>query len=375
MKKLAFTLAALLCASPASAQFGGLDKIAKGVQKAKKIADVKISDAEERQIGQQVSDKIVEDFGVFQDPAVNKYVTLVGTILAQASARPDLAWQFVVLDTEGVNAFAAPGGFVHVTKGLLGLMKNEAELAGVIAHELIHITEKHTVNAIQKGDAFSVASDEVNASGGMTGTLVSKFADAAYKNILDNKFSRNDEGESDEKGVQLANKVGYAPSGLSDALGKLAARMAGRNEPSGLMASHPIIKDRIAKIEQTIKAKKLAATATVAARYTGTIKFDVTPIDAVALVPEGSRGLAGGEEKKKEGESKPAETKSSGGGLGGALSKLSGGGKQAQQSQTVASAGARGVNPDRDAVGGPNKNRVKITLTPTEVDAFRKGIA
>ena len=374
MKKLAFTLAALLCATPAFAQFGKLGDIANKAAKVKKIADIKVSDAEERQIGQQVSDKIVEDFGVYQDPAVNKYVTLIGTILAQASARPDLDWQFVVLDTEGVNAFAAPGGFVHVTKGLLGLMKNEAELAGVLAHELIHITEKHTVNAIQKGDAFSVASDEVNASGGMTGTLVSKFADAAYKNILDNKFSRNDEGESDEKGVQLANKVGYAPNGLSDALGKLAARMAGRNEPSGLMASHPVIKDRIAKIEQTIKGKKLAATATVAARYTGTIKFDVKPIDEVALVPEGTRGLSGGE-PKKEGESKPAETKSSGGGLGGALSKLSGGGKQAQQSQTVASAGARGVNPDRDAVGGPNKNRVKITLTPADVDAFRKGIA
>jgi len=257
----------------------------------------------------------------------------------------------------------------------LGLMKNEAELAGVLAHEVIHVTEKHTITAIQKNDMVSVASDEVSSSGGMTNTLVAKFADAAYKNVLNNQFSRNDEGESDEKGVILANKLGYAPTGLGDALTKLADRMAGRQEPSGLFASHPVIKDRIAKISQLVKSKKLSATATVAARYTGTIKFDVKPIDQVALVPEGSRGLAGGEEKKKEGEAKPAETKSSGGGLGGALSKLSGGGKQAQQSQTVASAGARGVNPDRDAVGGPNKSRVKITLTPAEVDAFRKGIA
>ncbi len=385
MKKLAFVLGLMLCApvlserlntrvegAPASAQFGKLGDLANKAAKVKKIADIKVSDAEERQIGQQVSDRIVEDFGVYQDAAVNKYVTLVGTVLAQASARPNLDWQFIVLDTEGVNAFAAPGGFVHITKGLLGVMKNEAELAGVLAHELVHVTEKHTVNAIQKGDAFSVASDEVNASGGMTGTLVSKFADAAYKNILDNKFSRNDENEADEKGVQLANKIGYAPNGLSDALGKLAARMAGRNEPSGLMASHPIVKDRIAKIQQTIKGKKLAATATVAERYTSTIKFDAIPLDQVQLVPEGSRGLAGGEEKK-DGEAKPAK---SGGGLGGALSKLSGSdNKQAQQSQTVASAGARGVNPDRDAVGGPNKNRVKTTLTPADVEAFRKGIA
>jgi beta-barrel assembly-enhancing protease len=372
MKKLAFTLAALLCATPAFAQFGKLGDIANKAAKVKKIADVKVTAEEERQIGQEVSDKIVQDFGVYQDPAVNKYVTLVGSVIARASARPDLDWQFVVLDSEGVNAFAAPGGFVHITKGLLGLLKTEAELAGVLAHEVVHVAEKHTVNAIQKSSGMSIASDELNSSGTMTRGLVTKFANAAYKAVLENEFSRGDEGESDEKGVVLANGIGYAPTGLRDALTKLAERMGGRTEKSGLFASHPVIKDRIAKIDQTIKSKRLAATATVAARYTGTIKFDVKSIDGIALVPEGSRGLSGAEEKKA-GEPKPAK---SGGGLGGALSKLSGGdNKQAQQSQTVASAGARGLNPDRDAVGGPNKNRVKISLTPADVEAFRKGIA
>lgn len=373
MKKLAFTLAALLCATPALAQFGKLGDIANKAAKVKKIADIKVTPEEERQIGQEVSDRIVQEFGVYQDPAVNKYVTLVGSVIAQASTRPDLDWQFVVLDSEGVNAFAAPGGFVHITKGLLGLLKSEAELAGALAHEVVHITEKHTVNAIQKSSGMSLASDELNASGGMTRGLVTKFAGAAYKTLLENEFSRDDEGEADQKGIILVNGIGYAPTGLRDALTKLAERMGSRTEKSGMFASHPVIKDRIAKIDQTIKSKKLAATATVAARYTGTIKFDAKPIDDLALVPEGSRGLAGGEEKK-EGESKPA--KSGGGGLGGALSKLSGSdNKQAQQSQTVASAGARGLNPDRDAVGGPNKSRVKITLTPADVDAFRKGIA
>src|SRR4029453_12307483 len=107
--------------------------------------------------GQQGSDKIVEEFGVYQDANVTKYVTLVGAVLALQSPRPGLDWQFVVLDTEGVNAFAAPGGFVHITKGLLGLMKNEAELAGALAHEIIHVTEKHTVKAIQQGDMVKVS--------------------------------------------------------------------------------------------------------------------------------------------------------------------------------------------------------------------------
>ena len=216
----------------------------------------------------------------------------------QASTRPNLNWQFVVLDTEGVNAFAAPGGFVHITKGLLGLMKNEAELAGVLAHEIVHVTEKHTVNAIQKNNMVSVASDEVGSSGGLAQSLVTKFAEAAYKNILNNEFSRNDEEESDEKGVQLANKVGYAPTGLPSALTKLVDRNKDIKEKNGMFASHPMMKDRLAAIDKTIREKKLAATATVQARYAKNITFDAKPATALATVAEGSRGLAGGDEEE-----------------------------------------------------------------------------
>jgi predicted Zn-dependent protease len=364
-------------AGPAQAQFGRLGDIAKKAETVRKIADLKVSEAEERQIGQQVSDKIVEVFGVYQDANVTRYVTLVGTVLAQAGPRPGLDWQFVVLDTEGVNAFAAPGGFIHITKGLLGLMKNEAELAGVLAHEIVHVTEKHTVNAIQKGDTVKVASDEVGSSGGLTQGLVTKLAEKAYSDILNNKFSRNDEGEADDKGVRLANKLGYAPTGLTSALQKLADRNKGVQEPNGLFASHPEIADRLAKMERVIRDQKLAATATVQPRYAKNITFDAKPASAIPTVAEGSRGLAGGEQKKTaDAESKnekKEEPKKSGGGM---LSRLRpGGGSQAQQSQTVASAGARGVNTDRDAVGGPNKNRVPVKVGPNDVAEFQKGIA
>lgn len=374
MRTFTLVLGLTLAASPAHAQFGRLNDLANKASKVKRVADIRVSSAEEQQIGQQVSDRIVETFGVFQDPAVTKYVTLVGSVLAQASPRPELPWQFVVLDTDGVNAFAAPGGYVHITRGLLGLMKNEAELAGVLAHEIVHVTEKHTIDAIQKSDALSVASEEYG-SGGMAQSLVTKIANQAYDDILDNKFSRDDEKESDGKGVEIANKVGYAPAGLRDALEKLAARNAGRTEPSGLFASHPALKERIAAIDRVIRDRKLTAAATAATRYTTHITFEVKPIDAIALVPEGSRGLAGGEEKKAGEPAKKEEEKkkSSGGGLLGRLT--GGGGKQAQQQQTVASSGARGVNPDRDAVGGTNTSRVKVTLTSAEIAEFRKGIA
>ncbi len=180
MKKCAFVLsvsiatALTLGARPAAAQLGGLTGALNTAAKAKKIADLKVTDAEERQIGQAVSDKMVETFGVYQDANVTKYVTLVGAVLALQSPRPGLDWQFVVLDTEGVNAFAAPGGFIHITKGLLGLMKDEAELAGVLAHEIIHVTEKHTVNAIQKSDAIKVAVRRGRLGGGWPKSLVAK---------------------------------------------------------------------------------------------------------------------------------------------------------------------------------------------------------
>jgi hypothetical protein len=139
------------------------------------------------------------------------------------------------------------------------------------------------------------------------------------------------------------------------------------------------MKERLTKIDATIRSKKLGATATVEARYAKNITFDAKPASALATVAEGSRGLAGGGSEKKADE-KPAaeaekkkEDKPSGGGM---FSKLRpGGGSQAQQSQTVASAGARGVNPDRDAVGGPNKKRVPVKIGPNDIAEFQKGIA
>ena len=157
MKQSMVLVVALALATPAYAQLGGLGGVLKKAQQAqdakKKIDDLTFSDEEERTIGADVSAKIRERFGVAQDQAVHKYVALVGMAVAQQSERPKLDWTFIVLDTDGVNAFASPGGFVHVTRGALGLMKNEAELAAVLGHEIGHITRKHTINALKKSAA------------------------------------------------------------------------------------------------------------------------------------------------------------------------------------------------------------------------------
>ena len=108
-------------------------------------------------MGQDISAKLRERFGVVQDRAVHKYVTLVGTAVASMSDKANKPWTFVVLDTDGINAFAAPGGFIHITKGALALIKNEAELADVLAHEIVHVTKDHTINAIRKSKTINLA--------------------------------------------------------------------------------------------------------------------------------------------------------------------------------------------------------------------------
>lgn len=392
-KTIASSVAILfLVSAPAYAQLGGLSKRLGQAQEAKekadKIRDLRMSEAEERKLGEGVSEKLRHDFGVYQDKAVAKYVSLVGSVLAQASSRPGLEWEFIVLDTDGVNAFAAPGGIVHITRGALGLINNEAELAGVLGHEIAHVTAKHTVRSIQKNKVVSLTADEVGG-GSLTAGVIARLVEASYKGIINNAFDRDDEIESDKVGVTLANKVGYAPGALADVLARLEERNTDREEPNGLFASHPLIKDRLANIAKVIRDDKQSAKATVATRYTKHVTFDAKPLGELALIA-GTRGLTGGQASKddnsgkatkneskndefKKDEPKKGEPRKKGGLLG--RIPLTGG-SQSQNTQTVASAGARGVGvPDRDAKGGSNPSKVTSSISPDEISEFKKGIA
>jgi predicted Zn-dependent protease len=199
-------------APAATEQLGQIGGITGAVKKANDLRDLQVTDAEEQQLGAAVSEKIRTRYGVVQDAAVHRYLALVGTTLTQASTRPALPWSFIVLDTDGVNAFAAPGGFVHITRGALALIESEAELAGVLAHEIIHVTEKHTIKSIQKSKAVQMGASETLSG---SSALLERAVTATYDNIVEKGFGREEENESDEKGVALANRIGYAPDGLS----------------------------------------------------------------------------------------------------------------------------------------------------------------
>ncbi len=350
-------------------QIGGINKGLSIAKKANEVRDLQMTDAEEQQLGANVCERIRTRSGVVQDANVHRYVSLVGTSLALGSSRPSLPWTFIVLDTDGVNAFAAPGGYVHITRGTLALIKNEAELAGVLAHEIIHITEKHTVRAIQKNAAVQMGAAETLSG---SAALMDRVVTAVYDNIVERGFGRAEENESDEKGVALANKTRYAPNGLVAFLTTLKVRNKESKEKRGLFASHPEMQERLDRITRQITANKLTATATVEARYTKNVTYKPVAITAIATVDPGAAGLTGGGAKpeEKKAEAKKEEPKKKGGfGLGRMLP--TGGGEQ-KQAQVTASGGARGLDPEKDSKGGSNPKIVPVKLTAADVDAFRK---
>lgn len=385
MKRFALSILAVVCVAalaearssgpgPAAAegeggQIGGIGRGLSIAKKANDVRELRMTDAEEQQLGLNVSERIRARYGVVQDAAVHRYVSLVGLAMAQGSTRPNLPWTFIVLDTDGVNAFAAPGGYVHITRGALALIRSEAELAGVLAHELIHVTEKHTVRAIQKNQAVQMGASETLSG---SAALMDRVVTAVYDNIVERGFGRAEENESDEHGVTLANKTGYAPAGLNGFLTTLKERNKDAKEKRGLFASHPEMDDRLARIKKLIASKKLTATATLEARYTKHVSYKPVAVTAIATVDPGAAGLTGGDakaEEKKAEEKKAAEPKKRGFGL--SRLPLTGGGEK-KQAQVTASGGARGVDPEKDSKGGSNPKVVAVKIAAADVAAFKK---
>jgi len=353
-----------------------LGQIGQGVSVARKASDVRdlqMTDAEEQELGAAVSERIRARYGVVQDAAVHRYLALAGTALAQGSTRPALPWTFVVLDTDGVNAFAAPGGYVHITRGALALIKDEAELAGVLGHEIVHVTEKHTIRAIQKSKAVQMGAAETLSG---SSALMERAVTATYDNIVERGFGRAEENESDEMGVALANKIGYAPNGLAGFLTTLKDRNQASTEKRGLFASHPEMQVRLDRITKLIAAKKLAAPATVQPRYARNITYKPVPVTEIATVDPGAAGLAAGEKKaedaeaaEKKDEAKTEAPKKRGFGLSRMLPT---GGGEKKAAQVTASGGARGVDPEKDSKGGSNSTLVAVKLAAADLAAFKK---
>lgn len=369
---IGLALATLLATGARAGQLGQLGKVTEGMKKVGELRDLQVTDAEEQQLGQDVSQRIRERYGVVQSAPVHRYVSLVGRTLAAASSRPGLPWTFIVLDTDGVNAFAAPGGYIHVTRGALALMQDEAELAGVLAHEIVHVTGKHTIRSIQKTKAVQMGASETLSG---NAALLDRVVSATYESIVERGFGRDDEREADAEGVALSSRVGYQPAALRSFLTRLKERNASSRERRGLFASHPDMQSRLDGIAGTITKQTLAGTVALPDRYRQAITYTPKPLAEIATVDPGAAGLTGGDGKPApapapaDDKAKKDEPKRRSFGLG---RMMPGSGGEKSQAQVTGSGAARGVDPERDARGGSNPALVAVSLTPADLQAFQK---
>jgi predicted Zn-dependent protease len=178
-----------------------------------------------------------------------RYVNRVGSWLALHSGRPDLPWRFGILDTPGVNAFATPGGHVFVTRGLVERVRSEAELAGILAHEIAHVVQKHHLNDIRKAAGKNLALDLASLkSGGIAGEAGRALARVGLEGFV-RGLSREDELEADRIGVVIAARAGYEPFGLPAVLQTLASMPQDDSAMALFLKTHPTPLDRLNALE------------------------------------------------------------------------------------------------------------------------------
>ncbi|MFC7462660.1 M48 family metalloprotease [Hydrogenophaga defluvii] len=210
----------------------------------------KIDEPKEIEIGRNLAAVLLGAKPALKDARTQRYVNELGRWLALHSSRPQLPWLFVVLDDPGVNAFAAPGGFVFVTKGLLDRTFSEAELAGVLAHEIVHVEKKHHLQALSASARAGLATQLIGSQvrNNVEGVVATQLMNLG-KNLYSKGLDRADEFEADALGVSLATRAGMDPFGLPTVLQTLSTVRP--DDPAYLLAlaTHPPTGQRLASLQ------------------------------------------------------------------------------------------------------------------------------
>lgn len=211
----------------------------------------KTSTEDEIRIGRQIAGNLLGAMPLVRDDDLQRYVNVVGRWVAEQSGRNDIKWYFGVLDSEDINAFAAPGGYVFLTKGLYRRLSNEAELAGVLGHEIAHITHKDHLKLLKQTTLISTLGQAVGEN--------FKGSDQAVQNLIGNGaeimargLDKDTELAADRTGVVFAARAGYDPWGLPTVLQDLTALPAGDQRTSLLYKTHPAPADRLAALGDAI---------------------------------------------------------------------------------------------------------------------------
>ena len=215
---------------------------------------------QEAAMGETIALDALAQFGpLIKDEQALQYVTMVGNAVARASNRPHTPYYFAICQNADANAFSAPGGYVFLTTGLLKQMKNEEQLAGVIGHEIAHITQQHAIKtvraakvkaAIGQGLLFALTKDKAPEQKQDYAGLIGEF-----NNIIGTGFSRKHETSADELGVEFAYRAGYQPQGLRDFLSSLA-KMQRRHPQFSFFDTHKNPGKRANDLDKEIKEKR-----------------------------------------------------------------------------------------------------------------------
>ena len=233
---------------PAAAlDFGELVDLGNKLKKI--VSEVPVE--EEIRIGGNLISGLLGAAPLVKDPALQQYVNDVGYWVASRSSRSDLPWTFGVIDSNGINAFAAPGGYVVITLGLYNLLENEAQLAGVLAHEIAHVVRKHHLTALQKSMRREFLTDLtiVAVDNKKKGRRLEKLVNAGVQ-LYATGLHRDDELDADLRGVVLAARAGYDPFALLDVLTTIDSINPAAEELTVMLNTHPPIDDRLSRLAE-----------------------------------------------------------------------------------------------------------------------------
>ncbi len=222
-----------------------------------------ISEQQEIQMGRQANQDVESSLGLVQNESLQRYVAGIGKTLAARSERPELPWSFEVVDDPVVNAFALPGGFIYVTRGIMAYFQSEAELAGVLGHEIGHVTARHSVNQMSRQQLEQIGL----GVGSILSEDVRKYGDllSAGLGLLDLKYSRGDETQADELGVRYMTRSSYDPNALLGVFQMLQSVSGGEGgRVPEWQSTHPYPENREAHIRQVMEQNQVQGGGTVA---------------------------------------------------------------------------------------------------------------
>ena len=211
------------------------------------------SEEEEIAIGQQIAGNLLGAAPLVQDKKLQKYVNNVGRWVADQSERPDLPWHFGVIDSSDINAFAAPGGYVFVTRGLYKLLNNESELAGVLAHEIGHVIKKHHMKILQQSKMLDLGSRLIGKQVGGNDKIAGLIGSGAE--IVSRSLDKGAEFEADRIGVVLAARAGYDGYGLPAVLQQIGHTPADDSSVALLFKTHPRPDERLSRLDDAMGSR------------------------------------------------------------------------------------------------------------------------